>query len=59
MHPLVKDVHDYAKEVLQRHPEHRRAIEDIVYLMEDEIHDGSGISNEADLAYSDLKELDT
>lgn len=59
MHILVKDVNDYAKEVLQRHPEHRRAIADIVLLMEDEIRGGASMTIETELAHSDLKELDT
>jgi len=57
MHPLVRQVRMYAVEVGKKHPQHGRAIDDVLRIMDEEIARGSPIQHEIAMAYGDLDYL--
>jgi len=53
----MKELTNYAKSVIQKHPDLKPQIEEIINLCKSEIEEGSSVQNEVDAAYWAIKDL--
>lgn len=53
----MKQLIEFAKEFIQKHPQHKGEVIDLVQLCKDEIEEGGSISHEINLCIGSIQDL--